>query len=249
MRRVLAIGLLLLGLAGCGGSSAGPAGLDAARARTTAAGSARFRIVIDAEVGGVGVRSDENGTVSFARPRAHIYKLVQGLRLPEELVVIGPVTYANANVEAAMTDSSVKPWTRLDRRGLTPKQRTSRPDELAHIRAGVYLTDGVSRLKRIAMTTLGEVETTHFRGMVNPARLSARVPAAVAIAIRNDYPGGPFRADFWVDRQGRVRRVLVEYRTPRGGRISVDAAYSGFGTRVDLTVPPPRDVQDVTPAS
>jgi hypothetical protein len=41
--------------------------------------------------------------------------------------------------------------------------------------------------------------------------------------------------------------VLVDYRTARGSRIIVDGGFSDFGSKVDLTVPPAADVQDITP--
>ena len=57
---------------------------------------------IIASLAGTKVRADENGTASFSRRRAHLYKLVPGGGLPREVVVIGPYTYSNANVQAAL---------------------------------------------------------------------------------------------------------------------------------------------------
>ena len=71
--------------------------------------------------------------------------------------------------------------------------------------------------------------------------------AALRAAINNDYLAAPFPADFWIDSSGRVRRVLVGYRTAHGSQIVVDGRFSEFGVKVDLTVPPARDVQDITP--
>jgi hypothetical protein len=39
----------------------------------------------------------------------------------------------------------------------------------------------------------------------------------------------------------------VRYRTAGGGHLSVNVTYSGFGTHVDLAVPPARDIEDITP--
>jgi hypothetical protein len=41
--------------------------------------------------------------------------------------------------------------------------------------------------------------------------------------------------------------VLVDYHTARGGRIVVDGGFSDFGAKIDLTVPPASDMQDITP--
>jgi hypothetical protein len=256
---VLAVPLVLvLVVAGCAGSRAvepsaqvrtvtGPASLVGSGAKTTG-GTARFTLSVVGVVAGVNVRADENGAVSFSRRIAHIYKVLPGGSLPEELVIDGPFTYANGNVQAAMNDPTVKPWTKLDTRRLTAKQR-GRQDELAHVRAPAYLVDGMAAAKRVGADAADR--TTHFRGIVDPALLAKRLPAAqraaIVAAVHNDFLSRPFTADFWVDAQGRVKRVHVAYRTSGGGHITVDAAYSDFGVHVDLTVPPARDVQNITP--
>ena len=258
MRQVVALGTLILLLAGCGSTAhvgpstspalPPPASLAGAGPRTTG-GSARFTLSVVGVIGGVNVSADENGTVSFVERRAHIYKLVLGGGIPQELVVDGPITYTNGDVEAAMNDPSVKPWTKLDTRRLPAKQRSSESDEIMHVRAPAYLVYGVKSARRLSSNSADG--TTHFRGTVDLARLATRLPARdradILAAVRRDYVDHPFTADFWVDGSGRVRRVHVSYRTPGGGQIVVNAAYSGFGTAVDLAVPPAREVQDITP--
>jgi hypothetical protein len=87
--------------------------------------------------------------------------------------------------------------------------------------------------------------------VVDPARLLAKAPAtdrdAFRIAVHNDYLATPFLANFWLDDAGRVRRVLVDYRTAGGGRVIVDAGFSNFGAKVNLAIPPAKDIQDITP--
>jgi hypothetical protein len=203
-------------------------------------------VTVVAHVAGVRVRSEENGSVAFGRRRAHLYKLLPSGGLPQEVVVIGPRTYSNANVQEAMNGSDVKPWTVLDERRLSPAERQRRSDELAQVRAPAYLADGVARAARLSSNGL-----THVRARVDPARLARTVPGAlrpgILEAVRNDYTTRPFPADFWLDAKGRVRRVLVTYRTARGGKITVDARYFDFGAPVDVTVPPANDIQDITP--
>ena len=216
----------------------------------TTAGTARFTMVVTGVVAGVNVFAEENGTVSFVQRHAHIYRLtLGGDGIPQEIVVNGPFTYTNANVEAAMNDPTVKAWTMLDTRRLTAKQRLGEADELTHVRAPAYLAYGVSGAKRLG--TDAADRTTHFRGMVDPVRLAAHLPAAqrraVLSTVRQDYVDRPFLADFWVDAQGRVRRVHVSYRTAGGGHLTVRVAYSDFGIRVDLKTPPAGDVENITP--
>ena len=246
VRLVAPVVLAALALAGCGGSgsSGAPVDLSTARAKTTAADTVRFALNITADLAGAKVRTEENGSASFRRRRAHLYKLDPGGGLPREVVVIGPYTYSNANVQAALSDPAMKPWTKLDRRRLTAEQRRAQPDELAHVLAAAYLADGVAGVKRVGSDKDG---TTHFTARVIPSALARRVPAAIMTAVRRDYPNRPFDAGFWVDDSGRVRRVLVEYDTDKGSTITLDTAYSNFDTGVDLTLPRADEIQDISP--
>ena len=108
-------------LSACGGGSArstlAAAEFAGASGRTVATGkTASFTLSISAMIAGAAVRSSETGSVSFTDRRAHFYKLVPGGGLPQEIVLDGPFAYTNANVDAALKDPSVKPWTKLDTR-------------------------------------------------------------------------------------------------------------------------------------
>jgi len=250
-------GALLAALSGCGGSGrqgapAPPTASRAAIARagptTIAEGTARFTLAVSGEVGDLGMRAEERGAVAFVRPLAHIYKLLASGGIPEEVIVDGPVVYANGNVQAAMNDTSVKPWTKLDTRRLIARELRSTGDDLAHVRAPAYLIQGVAHLRRVGV---GPGCVVHVRGVVDPARLDARLPASVRTAIvatvARDYARTPFPADFWIDPKGRVRRVHVSYRTGSSGHIVVTATYSDFGAPVRLGVPSSLHTQDITP--
>lgn len=251
VRRLLPLLLLLPALAACGGgSSSAPDPAGAART-TVAERTARFTVLIDAKVGDAAVHSSETGTIAFRGRRAHLYKLVPGGGLAQELIVDGPYTYSNGNVEAALKDPSVKPWTKLDTRRLSAQQRSSRPDELAHVLAVVHLPDGIAGAKRLATSKVAGERVTQFQGVVQPLRVASRASKdqrpSLADAVRNDYPAKPFPASFWLDDGGRVRRVLVSYTTPGGTQISLDGRFSDFGVAVDVQPPPARSVQDITP--
>lgn len=252
LRRFLPLLLVVPLFAACGGAKhADGTGLATASSRTVSGGTASFTLIIKGTVAGASVYSSETGALSFSARRAHFYKLVPGGGLPQEIVLDGPFTYTNANVAAALTDTSVKPWTKLDTRRVPSADRKSHPDELSHVRAVAYLADGAAGAKRIGVEKVDGQSWTHFHGLVNPSRIATSAPAAdrsaLRTAVRNDYLAKPFAADFWLDDAGRVRRVLVDYRTAQGSRIVVDGGFSGFGRKVDLTVPPAADLQDITP--
>ena len=96
-----------------------PVDVGQAGARTTAAGTARFTLAIGGTVSGLAMRADERGSVAFNQPRAHIYKLLATGGIPQEQIVDGPFVYTNGNVQAAMADTRIKAWTKLDTRRLT----------------------------------------------------------------------------------------------------------------------------------
>jgi hypothetical protein len=231
-------------LAACGGSKdAGPT-FDGVSARTLAAGPAHFRVLISIDAAGTRITAEENGDASFTVRRGHLYKQLPGGQFPQELVIIGPITYTNANVQAALADPSVAPWTRLDTRRLTAKQRRTQADELDHVIAPAYLSEGVATAEAGGKEADG---TYRFSGVVDLARLRRRVPAAIATAVRNDYPATNFPATFWVDDEGRLSRVLVDYTTAKGTKVTLDTVYSDYGTKVDLTLPAPGKIKDITP--
>jgi hypothetical protein len=250
MRFAAVLALAVLALSACGGSSSktNEVSFAQATADTTAEGSVRFTLSVTADLAGTKVAADENGAVSFTRRHAHLYKLVPNSGLPREVIVDGPYVYTNGNVQAALSDPTVRPWTKLDTRRLTAAQRARQLDELAHVLAPVYLAEGVAKPHRVGVAQDG---TTQFTGTVDPARLARRVPAdrraAISAAVRSDYANRPFEASFWLDKRGRVRRVLVDYATEQGARFTIDATYTDFGVAVDRSLPPASAIQDISP--
>lgn len=246
----------MLAAAGCGGSHRAapppPKPIVAppfarALARTVAQRTVKFAQITSITVGGNVVSAYTNGTASFAARLGHIYRISPGNNTPGEVIVAGPIVYENANAQAALNDPGVQPWTRLDTRKLSAKVRAQHPDDLAHSLAPAYLATAVTTV-RLVQTTPTRAE---FVGRVDPARVAAGVPASqralVVAAVHGDYPATRFTARFWLDARGRLRRVLVAYRTKNGTPVSVDTAYDAFGVPVAATPPPARDVKDITP--
>src|SRR3954451_6067952 len=172
-------------LAGCGGSSK-PAAPDpaSATAATVAEKTARFTLLIGAKVGGNAIETTETGQLSFADRLAHFYKLVPGNGIPQEIVVVGPWTYTNANVDAALHDSSIPPWTKLDTRKLTVNQRNRHPDELAHVRVLAHLPEGVKRAARIETIKVAGQNVTQYNGEVDPARVVSKASPGLRAELR-----------------------------------------------------------------
>jgi hypothetical protein len=256
VRRLLVLLLVPLVAAACGGSGAGDeaasttattastASLARATERTTADGSARFTLDVAASLGGAAIQTQSRGSVSFRERRAHVFKLVPGIPYPQEEIVDGPVIYRNSNVAGALSDPTLKPWTKVDTRRLPAAQQLA---ELDHVRALAYLPAGAQSPQRIGTTgTL-----THFRGQVDSDRVLARVPeqqrAVIGAVLKADYDGDRFPADFWLDGKSRLRRVRVAYTTPQGSRFELVGTFSGFGSPVDVRPPPARATEVAAP--
>jgi hypothetical protein len=222
--------VLVAVLSACGTSSSSrPVDLGAAAKRLT---SARFTITIDANVAGIAAVTQENGTISFSARQAHVYKLTggSGQPTPAELIYDGETVYSNANVLAALADPAVKPWIRQ-------RRNAAHVDDVDHVRALALLASAATDARKLGKG--------HYLARVEPARLGRRLRQIVSA----DYQATPFPAEFWLDGNGLLVRVHVSYRTPGGGRISVDGAFTEPGARVDVTPPAPADVEIVAPAT
>jgi hypothetical protein len=257
VRRLLVLLVLVpLVAAACGGSAsdddatappaptASAASLARATERTTADGSARFTLDVAASLRGAAIQTQSRGSVSFRERRAHVFKLVPGIPYPQEEIVDGPVIYRNSNVAGALSDPTLKPWTKIDTRRLPAAQQLA---ELDHVRALAYLPAGARSSQRIG----AEGPLTHFRGQVDRDRVLAHVPeeqrAVIGAVLEADYGGDRFPADFWLDGKSRLRRVRVAYSTPQGSRFELVGTFSGFGSPVDVTPPPARATEVVAP--
>ena len=162
-----------------------------------------------------------------------------------------PVHVHERERRAALSDPSVKPWTKLDTRRLAAD--SGRPARRARPRPRRRLPRRRRRQARTRRRDRRRRDRRISAARVDPARVVARAPAAQRAAIgtrsRNDYLAKPFPADFWLDDAGRVRRVLVDYRHGRRRRIVLDATFSDFGVEVDRTLPAANKIQDITPKS
>lgn len=257
MRLVPVPVVLALLLAGCGGghdaaTTTQPGPLPSfAKARTTALTqtTAKLDQVTTIVVGGTKIRAHDTGRLAFDGSRAHLYKLSPGSQFPGEVIVIGPFTYTNANVAAALQAPEVPPWTKLDTRKLSATGAANQTDELSHVLAPAYLSFGASNVTLNRRVADGAV----FYARIDPRRVLRSIPAArrakIDKAVRADYPAADFNARFWVDSQNRIRRVIVAWATDNGTPIAVDTSYSEFGTAVDTTLPAARRIKDITPKS
>ena len=259
MRRASTAALLALILVGCG-SDAKHAGTTTrltqplpsfakARANVLRTRTAAFDQATTIVAAGAEIKALDRGQVAFDGSRAHIYKVSPGNRFPGEVIVIGPYTYTNANVEASLQSPEVPPWTKLDTRKLSPRAAANQTDELSHVLAPAYLAFGANHVTLDRRVSDGAV----YWARIDPKRVLRAVPAArrakIEKALRADYPARDFNARFWVDSHNRIRRVIVTWVTPSGTPVALDSTYGAFGAPVATNLPPARSIKDITPAS
>ncbi|MFL5928052.1 MAG: hypothetical protein ACJ77E_14080 [Gaiellaceae bacterium] len=259
MRRAVTIVLLALSAAACGGGSKDTGSTTTTRAasrapslttaadRTLAAGTAGLRQTTAIVVGGSRIEAHDTGRITFDGRRAHLYKLNPGSNVPGEVIVDGPITYSNANAQAALSSAAVRPWTRLDTRAVSAQAKKNKPDELSHVLVPAYLAYGA----RAVLLARHVGDGALYWARIDPALVLRRVPpprrALVAKALRGDYPRSQFNAKLWIDGRDRIRRVIIAYQTADGTPVAIDTSYDRFGAPVDVTPPPARDVKDITP--
>jgi hypothetical protein len=257
VRRALTIACLALCVTACGSGTKESAtttvpkrplpSFAKAPGRTLAARTARVVQTTALVVAGSRIEAHDRGSVSLDGRRAHLYRLSPGQSLPGELIVDGPIVYSNANVQAAMSSPDVEPWTKLDRRKLTAREKQQHPDEVAHAVTPLYLAYGARAVRLARRVADGAL----YWARIDPALVPRRTPSAqkglVRDSLRADYPGKNFTAKFWIDGKDRIRRVIVSYATPAGTPVAVDTSYDRFGSPVDVTPPPARSTKDITP--
>jgi hypothetical protein len=258
VRRALIVALLAQLLVGCGSDSRQAAtttqlaplpSFAKARANVLSTSTAKLDQVTTIVINGTEIKAHDTGRLAYDGSRAHIYKLSPGNQVPGEVIVIGPFTYTNANVQASLQSPEVPPWTKLDTSKLSAKAATNQTDELSHVLAPAYLAFGASHVTLHQRVTGGAV----FYARIDPKLVLSKLPAArrakIEKAVRSDYPAADFNARFWIDSHDRIRRVIVAWATPGGTPVALDTTYSAFGAPVSTKLPPARSIKDITPKS
>ena len=219
-------------LAGCGGSShratsrprrALTGVRDGARRRPR--GTAQRFTLVDRRAASAAspITSSETGTRLVRRSGARTSTSsspAAGCR--RSSIVDGPFTYTNANVEAALNDPTVKPWTKLDTRRLTAKQIGDAPRRArARPRA---------RVPRRRRRSAPRVSTAEVGGRHDPvprrastrrgslAQRRRRCARASRTAVRNDYRGEAVPRGLLARRRGAACGACSSATARRGQR-------------------------------
>ena len=256
-RRALVAALALpLVVVACGGSkhpaqsstasSAGAAAAVAAAVdKTTKADSEHLDIV--AATKAVGQAVTITGSGDFDGPKK-LGKLdatigLAGIKAQLSEVMSGTAVYVSAPALFSSFLPAGKTWLKIDLAtagkalGLSSAVFAAQDPSsaLAQLKA---ITD----LQELGTATLGGVQTTHYRGVIDKAKLPAAESAALA---KTGTSFGPY--DVWVGSDGyvhKVRVVTISTVSGQSTRTTAAVTLSKFGEGVIVSVPPASETVD-----
>jgi hypothetical protein len=250
--------LLAAVVTGCG--SGGALSLDpVAAAATKTADEQTFKVNYSMDMTVMGQKMSLDGTGAFdgSRDVAQATVDLSGLPLPgassggaATVVYDGHVMYMKMPLLTSALPGN-KPWVKID---LATAARAAGVDlgsfKAVDPKQGLQQLLASSDTKKVGTDTLDGVETTHYRAVVDVAN-AAKLPPAQRRALRQFLKGmdGHAPVDVWIDGQGRVRRESMNFDYGTGlqhAQTSVTMNFTDFGAPVDVTVPAPAEVTDIT---
>ncbi|MHB8468208.1 MAG: LppX_LprAFG lipoprotein [Gaiellaceae bacterium] len=254
MRRAV---LLLLALpfaaTACGGMHNGSAVkltpvayVHSAAARTAAAPSEHVTLKLTGNTAGQTFTFDGTGDFDTASKLGDLTLTLHAgpVATTIETVLSGTSSYVKSPLLSGKLPGG-KTWLAVDLQSALAKQgidfsqlSSSNPVQtLAQLQA-------IGDVTAIGTEQLGGVQTTHYRGHIDLAKLplAAKIPALKSATF------GPY--DVWIGKDdGYVRKFSTTYSVAVGGQsadFSLEEQLSNFGETVNVTVPPAADVYTPT---
>jgi hypothetical protein len=250
MRRAALVLLLAVPLvaAACGGSkSTAPevklspvAYVKQAATKTAGAPSHHFTLKMAMTVSGSKIDITGDGDAKGSLVTAHVDFAAPGFSGGIDEVMDGTDLYMKSPLFSSALPKG-KTWMKLDLQKLGKSQGIDFSALL-----GQNPSDAVAQLQAIGSVTevgaetVDGVETTHYRGKIDPAKLPQSVPNATY---------RPY--DVWIaNDDGYVRRMHMSFSLAdkAAGRVESDmtVSFTDFGKDVSIDVPAAADVADVT---
>jgi hypothetical protein len=248
LRRAVALLMLALPLAACGGTSDVTSLDPVAQAadKTTNVAGAHFRM--SARI------ADKSDTIAFSGPGEiadHGKKLHMQLTLPAS--VLGTGGKGNARFEIVSADNvyylrggpfeQLAPGKWVKVKSTDPNFNLGQNDPsqmLQYLRA-------TSSVNEIGKDTVRGVDTTHYSARLQLDKVADRVSAEAAQALKQatkTLGTKEIPMDVWVDGGGLVRRVNMDWH-PRGGSFVMSLDLFDFGD-VAVTAPAASDTVDLS---
>lgn len=125
-----------------------------------------------------------------------------------------------------------------------------------------YLRGASANVEKVGDEPVGDVQTTHFRADLSLELAVERAPERRRSLLKEaseqfqaQFGTSTFPVDVWIDERGLPRRLRFEFdlgdfetadRVPNGAIMSFTMQLSDFGDPVDIELPPPGAVSDLT---
>jgi hypothetical protein len=259
MARRLSLGVALLvlpmGAAACGGSGKGStttsaadaaAAVQAAVAKTVKAGGEHAVMSASVSTGGQSVKLSGTGDFDSTKRLGKLHATISlgGVDTGIDEVLSGSTIYVSSPLFSAVLPAG-KTWLKVD--------LASPPKSLGAYATALGTQDPAAALAQLkalsgvtetGSQTIGTVATTRYRGKIDVSKLSA---AAAAALQTSGATFGP--VDVWVGSDGYVHRVRVPTSVGAGAqtaKTTLTMTLSNFGSSVQASVPPASQTVDAS---
>ena len=244
--------------AGCSSSGASPAGSVRAAVRATlAAGSVQEQVQAVTPTASGQSTTTATGAYSFTRHQG-TFDADTGIIGKIHALIDGSTLYFQLPPAVADQLPVKKPWVSVD---LAHPPAFPGIGNLGNLAGGADpsrslqpLENGLTNVTKVGTEKVGADQTTHYRATLdlNKAKAGATPDQQKALQAQIDLVGTPTSTiDMFVGPGGRLRREIstvdlsaskVPGAAAAKGSATVTADLTGYGTPVDITVPPPSDV-------
>ena len=274
MKRLLLSALLVV-LVSCGGAdgdgaerTSGAAATDAvgeAVEATAAAGSVAFEMTVEFEGGSQvpeGTKIHMTGRSTLGDPRtAELSADFEALGVGDiDMLIDDQHLYMHGGVfDRALDSLEGEPeWVFVDLTSSDPAVDQFRSLSSGQNDASLllyFLLGADGDLEELGTDDVGGVPTTHYSLTADLERAVDEAPADVQDALRSNVAllqstgvGTRVEAEVWIDDDHLIRQVAYVYELTQegGGSLLTTASFSEFGKRIELDIPGPNDIVDVT---
>jgi hypothetical protein len=248
--------VLVLALAGCGGSTGSTAkptnAIEAAALKTSQAGSVRTDFSISSSGGVAGTGSGVFNSGKDRSGQLTMNVTTGGRQVAIDTVIVGNTIYVRSPLISQRLPGG-KQWVKVD---LNKAAKAANVDLGSLLSANptpggalAYL-QGSSAIKKLGTEQVGGVPTTHYRVVVDLQQAADRASGSDKDALEQAIKAAgttTLPVEVWVDSQDYVRKI--EYKSQASGQ-SADLTMEmhDFGSPVPITAPATNEVVDLLQA-
>jgi hypothetical protein len=260
MRRLALGGLVLtLVVAGCGGGKQSAPKvvsgdlIAAAAAKSERAGS----VEADFKISGPSLKGSGSGVFNTGGSRSGQLSMkvtVRGMEVPIDTVITGNVLYMRSSVFSQLRLSGEKQWVKVDLAQLA-QQRGLDLSSLASTSptptSALSYLRGSGQVEEVGHESIGGVDTTHYKAIVDLRKAAANADEATREALRRVIQTSGVKKlpiDVWIDGKGLVRKVRYAQRIGAGQQVKVTMNLHDYGKPVTVKAPPSSSVVDIAKA-